>query len=116
MPFQIQEASTEDASSIATVLLSAETEPLMRLQLGNADPDVLKKNFEEKLRKSIGEASKQKWIVARDEVSGRVISYAQWELPRSEDEDHPIPDSEVDTTFSHLALSIVVRIRQLTPS
>ena len=47
MPFQIQEANVEDASSIATVLLSAETEPLMRLQLGSADSDVLNKNFKE---------------------------------------------------------------------
>lgn len=116
MPFQIQEASTEDSSSIAAVLLSAETEPLMRLQLGTADPDVLNKNFEEKLKKSIGEASKQKWIVARDEESGRIISYAQWELPRSEHEGDPVPDSEVDTTFSNLALSTAVRICGLTLS
>lgn len=104
MPFQVREANVEDASSIAAVLLSAETEPLMRLQLGSADSDVLNKNFKGKLKRSIAEGPRQKWIVARDEESGRIISYAQWELPRSEDDEDLIPNSEVDTTFSRILL------------
>ena len=83
MPFTIKQATIEDARDIASTFLSNGTDHFLRLQLGTVDPAVLREGLTGRLRESI-EREGQVYIIARDDESGHVVSYAQWTLPRNE--------------------------------
>ena len=89
MPFTIELANAEYAPDIAKIFVSNESDPMLRLQLGSVDPSVLNEGLTERLKESI-QRTGQQYIVARDEESGQVVSYASWTLPRGEME----PESE----------------------
>jgi hypothetical protein len=83
MPFAIQQANTDDATAIAKIFTSDETSSFLLLQLGIVDPAVLNQGLTERLAESIQKPD-QLWIIACDDESGEIVSYAQWVLPRDE--------------------------------
>ena len=90
MPFTIEEAANEDAAAIAKVFVSDETSDFLRLQLGTVDPTVLNEGMTERIREGIA-TEDQIYVVARDEETGQIVSYAQWVLPK----DGPVKTTEV---------------------
>ena len=98
MSFTIDEATESDVPAIARVLASDGTNSLFKLQLGALDPETLYKEMGGRIAKALQQAD-QKWIVARDEGSGEIISYAQWVLPRPDGEVkvEPSPEVRLDT-------------------
>ena len=98
MPFTIKQANTDDAAAIAKILTSDETSSFLRLQLGTIDPAVLNQGMTERLTESLQKPN-QVWIIACDDESGEVVSYAQWVLPRDEFETVVEKTSEVIDEF-----------------
>ena len=83
MPFTIRQARTDDAAAIAKIFTSDETSSFLRLQLGTVNPAVLNQGMTERLAESIQKPD-QVWVIACDDESGEIVSYAQWVLPRDE--------------------------------
>ena len=81
MTFTIEQASVEDAPAIGKVLLSDHTSDFLRLQLGTVDPDVMNQGFAERIAESFNQEG-MVYVVARDNDTRQIISYAQWKLPR----------------------------------
>lgn len=83
MPFTIVKASADNAGAITKISTSDETSSFLRLQLGTVDPAVLNQGWTESLTDNIQKPD-QAWIVACDNESGEIVSYALWMLPRDE--------------------------------
>lgn len=81
MPFKVEEATPEDAAAIAKIFTSDEVSRINRLQLGAIDPSVFTQGMTERIKEGI-EKSDQIYIIARDEETSEVVSYAQWVLPK----------------------------------
>ena len=84
MTFKIREATPEDGAAIAKIWLAGDDE-FLQLQLGTVSPSVLNDGMEFRLAESI-RTSGQVYVIAEDDESGEIVSYASWTLPRSEDE------------------------------
>ncbi|KAK5134981.1 hypothetical protein LTR08_005933 [Meristemomyces frigidus] len=98
MPFTVGGATESEATAIAQVLTSNESSTFFRLQLGSVDLETLNNGMAERIVKAM-QKPEQRWIVARDEGNGEVMSYAQWVLPKADDEvdADPTPDEERKT-------------------
>ncbi|KAK3725077.1 hypothetical protein LTR37_000587 [Vermiconidia calcicola] len=81
MPFTIEQAIPEHAAAIAKIFLSDETSDFLRLQLGTVDPAILNGGLTERLAVSI-KRPRETYIIARDDETQEIVSYAQWILPR----------------------------------
>ena len=94
MPFDVEEASVEDAAEIAQVLISSGTSSFFRLQLGSIDPASLNVGMTEKIAEDMRKEDRV-YVVARDQETGKIMSYAQWILPKEKDEVVTEQDPEV---------------------
>lgn len=96
MPFTIEEATPDDAAAISKVFLSSDTDDFVKLQLGTVDPMVMSQGLTERLKENI-KTPGQLYLIARDDESQEVVSYAAWTLPRDEDEPFMKQSTEVST-------------------
>ena len=99
MSFTVHEATESDIPAIARVLASDGQNALFELQLGAVDRNVLYGNMGERIARAM-KMPDQQWIVARDEDSGDIMSYAQWVLPQPEGVVANEPSPEVRLTAS----------------
>lgn len=83
MPFTLEEAKVDDAAAIAKIFTSDETSNFLRMQLGTVDPSVLNEGMTERLAESIQKEG-HVYIIARNDDTGEIVSYAHWALPRDE--------------------------------
>ena len=81
MTFTTEQANVADAPSIAKVLLSDHTSEFLRLQLGTVDPEVINQGFAERMTGSFDQEGIV-YVIARDDDTREIVSYAQWKLPR----------------------------------
>lgn len=94
MPLTIEQAVPDDAAAIAKVFLNDEAGEFLRLQLGTVDPDIMNNGMTERLTENI-KTSGQIYVVARDDKTCEIVSYASWTLPREEDEPYVQQTAEV---------------------
>lgn len=94
MPFTVEEATVDDAAAIAKVWLSAETSDFLRLQLGSVDLSVLSEGMTTRMEESICKEG-QVYVVARDNDSNEIVSYAHWVLPKAGDDESGKMTAEV---------------------
>ena len=85
MPFKIEEAAPKEAEAITKIFLSDDTSDFLRLQLGTVDPAVLNEGMNDRLAEGL-EKPGHTYVIARDEKTNEVVSFAQWVLPRDENE------------------------------
>lgn len=81
MPFTVEEATAKDADAIANIFTSDEVSRVNRLQLGTVEPSVFTNGMIERIKEGI-QKDDQVYIIARDEETNEVVSYAQWVLPK----------------------------------
>lgn len=94
MPFTISLATPSDAAAIAHVFQSNETDSFLRLQLGTVDPEVMTQGLTERLAENISKPDTV-YVVARDDETGEIMSFASWTLPRGRDEEFVTQSDEV---------------------
>jgi hypothetical protein len=82
MAFHIQEATISDAAAIANIFIRNRGDLFTFLQLGQDDPSAYDRGLADRIANNIQKPG-QKYIIARDDKSGEVISYAQWMLPNA---------------------------------
>lgn len=107
MPFTITIASRSDAAAIARVFQSNETDSFLRLQLGTVDPEVLKQGLTERLAANISKPHTV-YVVARDDATGEIVSFASWTLPRGRDEEFVRQSEEVSLAAAAAAAPLVL--------
>ena len=86
MPFTTRQATAGDVPAIAKIFLSDETSSFLLLQLGTVDPAVLNGGMTDRLSESIQKPD-QVYLIAQDDETGEIVSFAQWALPRDEMEE-----------------------------
>lgn len=94
MPPKIEQAAPSDAAAIAKIFLSNETDEFLRLQFGTVEPGIMNSGLIDRLTENI-KTSGQVYVIARDEETGEIVSYASWTLPRAEDEPYVQQRAEV---------------------
>jgi hypothetical protein len=82
MTFRIEQATVEDAAAIAQVFIRNRGDLFILLQLEQANPGAYDRGLADRIANNIQKPG-QRYIVARDDQSGKVISYAQWMLPNA---------------------------------
>ncbi|KAH8883229.1 acyl-CoA N-acyltransferase [Thozetella sp. PMI_491] len=88
MTYQIAKATPEDAEGIAEVFVQTGDSEFLRLQIGTADIQEVIQSMADGVKRSF-QSDGQLTIVAREEGTGKVLSFAQWTLPNDEPDKTP---------------------------
>lgn len=80
--YKVDQALPSDAAAINKIDCAAEPDPFRQFMEGSGDAARKEAGMLKWWTKCL-ESSDQRILVARDEEDGEIVSYAQWDLPRS---------------------------------
>ena len=83
--YKVEPALPSDVATIVAVDMNAEPDPFRHFMEGTANAVEREANLLKYWTRCI-ESPAQLVLVARDEVHGELISYAQWELPKDREQ------------------------------
>ncbi|OQO12164.1 hypothetical protein B0A48_02804 [Cryoendolithus antarcticus] len=87
MGFTIHTATPADTAAIVAVFASDQNEPFARVHLGTLSQEAFKARMESRFGEAIAKQDGQVYLYVRDDDSGEIVSYANWQLPAPEGKD-----------------------------